>query len=515
MKTNIGKNILDNLTTGMYSDSKVAYREYVQNACDQIDKAIGTGLISRNDAYIDIDINKERRYVSIKDNATGVCSDKFVASLGDIANSDKERGNDKGFRGIGRLCGLAYCKTLTFSTSYFGENIASVMVCNAERMREMLNDNKKYSIEEVWSEIVSFSTKEAKNEEHYFEVLLQDINNEDTELLDDKKVAEYLSFVAPVPYDSKFFLKDEIYSHAKLLNYSIDEYNIYINGAQLYKNYTASIKEQTSSGALKQIDDIETVQFKDFCVNGKLIAWMWYGISGFEKRIPECNVMKGLRLRCANIQIGSDNTLQKLFKEHRGNYYFIGEVFSVAKDLIPNSQRNYFNQNPSRFVMERELKRFFYDELHKLYYGANKIKNDCKKIEEHTKAVEEYNSKIKQNGFIDEDDRQRLKDDIDKKAKVANEAGKRLKKYEGINPDSAIGRVYRKITNNHNDMQSRVSVCTSEFAKNDKPYITQKFSKLNRDTRKVVSRIFVVITDTLDRNVAEDLIKKIEEELQK
>lgn len=39
----IGKNILENLTTGMYSDSKVAYREYVQNACDQIDKAIDGG----------------------------------------------------------------------------------------------------------------------------------------------------------------------------------------------------------------------------------------------------------------------------------------------------------------------------------------------------------------------------------------------------------------------------------------------------------------------------------------
>ena len=36
----VGKNILDNLTTGMYSDSKVIFREYIQNACDQIDLAI-------------------------------------------------------------------------------------------------------------------------------------------------------------------------------------------------------------------------------------------------------------------------------------------------------------------------------------------------------------------------------------------------------------------------------------------------------------------------------------------
>ena len=39
-----GKNILDSLTTGMYSDSKVIYREYIQNACDQIDKAVDLGI---------------------------------------------------------------------------------------------------------------------------------------------------------------------------------------------------------------------------------------------------------------------------------------------------------------------------------------------------------------------------------------------------------------------------------------------------------------------------------------
>ena len=36
----IGKNILENLTSGMYTDSKFIYREYVQNSADAIDEAI-------------------------------------------------------------------------------------------------------------------------------------------------------------------------------------------------------------------------------------------------------------------------------------------------------------------------------------------------------------------------------------------------------------------------------------------------------------------------------------------
>ena len=49
-----GANILENLTTGMYQDSKVIYREYIQNACDQIDKAYNIGLLKPNEGRIDI-----------------------------------------------------------------------------------------------------------------------------------------------------------------------------------------------------------------------------------------------------------------------------------------------------------------------------------------------------------------------------------------------------------------------------------------------------------------------------
>jgi len=46
--------------------------------------------------------------------------------------------------------------------------------------------------------------------------------------------------------------------------------------------------------------------------------------------------MRGLRLRSANIQVGNDDVLKDFFKENRGNYYFVGEVFAIDKDLIPN-----------------------------------------------------------------------------------------------------------------------------------------------------------------------------------
>ena len=401
----IGKNILDNLTTGMYADSKVIFREYIQNACDQIDVAIDLGIISKEDGLVDISIDSAQRHISIRDNATGVRKNDFIDDLGDIANSNKQIGKNKGFRGIGRLCGLAYCKTLKFKTSYAGENIASVMICDAQKMRTMLIENKKYTVDEIWDVIVEYKTVHEDEDKHYFEVELIDINAENTELLDGKKISDYLSFVAPVPYKNNFYLRNDIYDYSKSLLYNIDEYSVYVNGRQIFKEYAIRLKEQSGT-SLKIYDEISKLEFKNFYSElGELIAWMWYGLSRFEKSIPKINQMRGIRLRSGNIQIGDESTLQHLFKEGRGNFYFVGEVFAVNEGLIPNSQRDYFNENPTRILFEDELRTYFYDVLHKLYYSANKIKNAYKKQEELVYVTDEFNKKAEESGFIDENEK--------------------------------------------------------------------------------------------------------------
>lgn len=41
----IGKNVIENLTTAMYEDLRIIYREYIQNSADAIDKAVRDGII--------------------------------------------------------------------------------------------------------------------------------------------------------------------------------------------------------------------------------------------------------------------------------------------------------------------------------------------------------------------------------------------------------------------------------------------------------------------------------------
>jgi len=183
-----GANIIENLTTGMYQDSKVIYREYIQNACDQIDKAEQLGILKPRNLYsrypdlgqgvVNIWINHEKRYIAIEDNATGIKAIEFQRILGNIADSDKIMGQDKGFRGIGRLCGLAYCKRLVFTSRWVGEDIVSIMSCDALRMRKMINETntkvQKYSASDVLNEMIEFSTRSVNKEdvEHFFRVEL-------------------------------------------------------------------------------------------------------------------------------------------------------------------------------------------------------------------------------------------------------------------------------------------------------------------------------------------------------
>ena len=514
----IGKNILDNLTTGMYSDSRVIYREYIQNACDQIDLAVKMNILAQGEGQVEIYIDNSKRYISILDNATGVKSESFVEDLGDIANSNKQIGQNKGFRGIGRLCGLAYCKTLKFKTSYLGETVASIMTCDAKKMREMLVENKKYTIDEIWEAIVKYDTVQEEQDKHYFEVEMIDINHENTDLLDEKRIKEYLNFVAPVPYKNTFILRSSIYAHARELGYTIDEYCVQINGQQIFKEYTTKIKEQSGAN-LKNYDDISKLEFKDFYdEEGHLIAWMWYGLSRFEKSIPKINQMRGIRVRSGNIQIGNDDVLQNLFKENRGNYYFVGEVFTEDDKLIPNSQRDYFNENEARVKFEDELRTYFYDVLHRLYYDANRLKNAYKKQEEYVSKIDEYNKKTNENGFVNEEEKQKLKFAIDKVEKEAEEARRQIDRFKEVNRESPIAEVQKSIENKFGAEKLQREVAEKEVVKPEvtdkkKQYITSSMSKLSKSERKLVSKLLTIINEVAPKDVAEKIIDKIKEEL--
>jgi molecular chaperone HtpG len=369
-------NILENLTTGMYQDSKVIYREYIQNACDGIDMAVHYSVLpSAGDGKIEIWIDHHTRTITIEDNGTGTPASKFVEMLTTIGGSQKQFDRNKGLRGMGRLCGLGYCTKLVFTSSAKGELVESVLTCDALTMRGMINEhnahNKDYTAIEVLRATTKFNArKTSKSDDHFFRVEMIGISEDNKDLLDKPQVKDYLTFVAPVPYRNTFEpMRNKIRSHAKKLGQTIDEYSVSFDGEAIYKEYTPTVV--TSKGE-DRISDIDFYDFKD--ETGNLVAWLWFGITKFQAVLnKKDNKHRGLRLRKENIQIGNEDALQKLFKEDRGQHYFVGEVFATDKNLVPNSQRDYFNEGKSRTAFERLLGAYFNGTLAKIYKEGSNI----------------------------------------------------------------------------------------------------------------------------------------------
>ncbi|MCL1882346.1 MAG: ATP-binding protein [Defluviitaleaceae bacterium] len=554
-----GANIIEIITAGMYQDSKVIYREYIQNACDQIDLAEKMGILKNRDANskypdlgsgeINIWLQPERRYIAIEDNATGIKSESFQKTLLNIAASEKIVGQNKGFRGIGRLCGLAYCKTLVFTARWSDEPTVSIMTCDALKMREMINEAnmniQEHTAYDVLGAITEFSTRPANKSDsaHFFKVELFDINSENEELFGGKsednlvQLTDYLSFVAPVPYQGNFLYRKEIYDYARSISTKIDEYSIKINGTPIFKKYkTNGLK--TGNGE----DKVFGVAFHEFVADdGSLMGWMWFGKTSFKAAIKEEEISRGLRLRKENIQIGDDATLRNMFTREasrRGNNYFIGEVFAVSPKLIPNSQRSYFNENPIRIDFEHKMKDYFNNTLYDIYYDGSDTNSSIKKIVSFNEKVAVYEKKVADGGFLTDDEREREERELKAKEQEAEKAQAKLDKKREAGRSILTSEIIQRRTDEIPTLVKSETLATVPSApkkgtiepdaggndatspkiKKKSPYLVETmFPQASRNEHKLLSKtlekIFAIIQKTTDKKTSEKIINSIKDEL--
>ncbi|RLA82724.1 MAG: ATP-binding protein [Epsilonproteobacteria bacterium] len=503
----VGKDVLESLTTSMYEDHRSIYREYIQNSCDQIDQAVRLNILTSIDSgEIHISINPSTRTVEIYDNATGVKASDVYSILGNIALSNKDRSNERGFRGIGRLAGLGYCEELIFETSYKGENQKSIMSWDAKKFKKIINDRKhKEEATTVIESIINEKVEDENTEEHYFKVVLKNVTND--ELLDINNIREYLSMVAPLPMKSHFIYKNTIEEELKKVNLTIDEYNIYVEGEQIFKAYGSDIKDKNNR-IIDKIYDISFIETYD--TNNNILCWGWYGVSNFEGALTQNNIFRGLRLRKGNIQIGLENTLNKLHKEGRGNNYFIGEIHAFHDELIPNARRDYFSENERHKEFEKELKNIFYNKLYKLYYKASSIRSETKKIKSYNAIQEEFNEKKEEGIFENKEELKKYEQEIEKKKIEANKAKEKLGRISSDADDDILNIINR--TSSEIILEDIVD---TETILDIKPtYRTQKeYAKYDKKTQKLISKIYGVIDGVLSKDLSENLKQKIQEEL--
>lgn len=505
----IGKDVIESLTIGMYEDSRFIFREYIQNSADQIDKAIRDGLLEEGQGEIHIHISPETRHILIEDNATGISQDYVRPILQNIAQSTKQRGVDKGFRGIGRLGGLAYCSKLIFETSFSGESVKSILTWNAADLKRIINNRKeKDEAVAVIQSVTEFRSEKEKKEAHYFKVILEGVTN--GELLEKESIDEYLSMVAPLPFATKFIFRSKIDEELKKKRLQIDEYKVYLNSEQLFKGYSTYIKKDETQAPYDEVIDL--VFFEEFSNSGELLFWGWHSLSQKNQSMNEVNFSRGFRLRKANIQVGDEFTLLKLHRDKRFQFYFFGEIHAVHADLIPNSRRDYFIENDVFFEFENKLRQYFHTHIYRLCHSASDINTFIRKSEE-LKNLEETFKQKSANGFTDKAEHKEFQEQFERKRDEAIKAQKKIEKIEQDakgNEKAPVNRILQRVI--QPELKSLIQ--QAEITVDEKPkFRTDNLSSLNKDHRKFLGRVFSIIRNVLDSKTAESLIQKIEEEL--
>lgn len=281
----VGKYTLESLTTGMYSDPMIVYREYIQNSVDSLENAVQQGIIDHSSMRIDIIVSEENSRISIRDNGTGIRSSEARATLMNVGNSKKRNANNRGFRGIGRLGGMSYCDTLIFYTSFEGENCKSVISFDCKKLKKLLvpGQYEDLSLSDVLGEITTIEVLPEKKEKHYFVVEMENVSGS-TDLLNIDAAKSYISQVAPLPYKTRQFIYiSQLKEFLKGNGYDLEEFPVFVGEEEtdLEPVYKPNKSRFRSDRNKKTVDEISSMEYFDVTVDGELYALGWYGNCGW------------------------------------------------------------------------------------------------------------------------------------------------------------------------------------------------------------------------------------------
>lgn len=348
----IGSSILGLVTAGMYDNPLAIYREYIQNAVDALARERKS-----SPGKIEVTLDAQERTARIRDNGPGLSHEQCLKELLPIGRSNKCLGIDRGFRGIGRLSGLAFASTVTFRTRQRScQPVTRVIWTGIGSSRQ---DEWPTRAEDALQHCVSVDTEPGETyPAHFFEAEVSGITHHAAgALLNEDSVRSYIGEVCPVPMSLTFTYARKIEGLFNC-NQPLTSQTVIVNGdpQPVCRQHGASIK--FSDSRIDHFKDFEELHIP--CVDGiGDAAVAWVGHSSYLGAIPKEASIRGIRARVGNIQIGDEGIFDHLFHEDRFNRWCVGEVHILDPRIIPNGRRDYFEAGPHLRNLENHLRTFF------------------------------------------------------------------------------------------------------------------------------------------------------------
>ena len=347
----VGGDVISLITAGMYINPLAIYREYIQNAVDAI------ATVSDHRGRIEIDIDPVGLRLSIRDNGPGLSPEKARRALVPIARSEKKRGTDRGFRGIGRLAGLAFAQTVTFVTRSNDDDQVTRITWDGPTLQCNLKDHPQ--TDKAILESVRFETLPGDGwPKHFFDVEVAGIARHAAGLVLNKEaVRAYIGEVCPVPISSTFPFKSEIEGVLENDGASF-VLDVFIDGETepITRRFDDEIPLQGDRKV--RFTECERLDIPALDLNSSA-AVGWIAHSSYSGMILQGAGIRGFRARIGNIQIGDEAVFEHLFPEDRFNRWCIGELHILDSRILPNSRRDYFEPGPHVRNLENQLRAVF------------------------------------------------------------------------------------------------------------------------------------------------------------
>lgn len=341
----IGKDILELLSTSMYVEPLSMYREYVQNAADSLESSNANDFPSSLAHDVEIYIDRQTRNIRITDRGLGLSSREFFRRLTAIGGSVKRGTKLRGFRGVGRLAGLAFCQELIFRTRAKDSDQIHELRWDTRKVRSILRTSDiTLTLAQIIAESVEARSIQASVEPtNFFEVELGNVvRHRDDRLLDTTAVAGYLEQVGPVPFHPDFKLGKAITSFLHEHGVNLHPLSIHVEGeGQVFRPHRNVIN--LGNGKITEAGELQTFVLQDR--NGDASAVSWILHHGYMGSLPKSTSVSGWRMRSGDIQIGTDAILEDLFPEPRFNGWTVAETHVLDTKIVPNGRRDNYEHS--------------------------------------------------------------------------------------------------------------------------------------------------------------------------
>lgn len=344
----VGADILDVVTRGMYVDPRVVYREYVQNAVDAID-----GGSMAAEGVVEIGIAPDEGWVRVRDNGPGVALEEAERALVAIARSTKSGRGLRGFRGIGRLVGLAFAERVTFSTrTGDGAPVVRVTWDGGALSQGMKRGD---SLVRVLEKAVRVEVVEGDGcPSRFFEARMDGVSRHAAgRIMNREVVRQYIGEVCPVPFGPAFGHEEQV---SKLLGEEERPHTIRVcfedEDGDIRRPHGRSVRTSEQDG--QEIREIEEVWIPGIG-DGEYAAVGWIGHTRYQGAILKSCGVRGLRARVGNMQVGGEDVFEHLFTEDRFNRWCVGEIHVLEQAIVPNARRDYFEPGAHLRNLENQL----------------------------------------------------------------------------------------------------------------------------------------------------------------